>query len=188
MKIWLCLCSFFVLVQTAFAQWSTDPSKNLQILSNSIKPKIVTDGEGGVIVVGESFTVNPLLYAQRVDRYGNIFWDSTLRGIRVTTAGDEQSDAIVVSDGEGGAYIGFNALTIVGYRQEPPEPIYSSRVRIQRINANGNPLFGSEGAILYDYPIDSTGGGQGIYALVPEDSGGVYVLWGDPRGPQGLVD
>lgn len=172
-------------LQPCLAQWSNDPAQNLQILSNSIAPKAVTDGAGGVIVVGGSFTQNPILYAQRVDKYGNIVWDPTLRGIRVTTAGDEQSEHIVVSDNKGGAYVGFNALTIIGRRQEPPEPIYTSRVKIQRFDANGNLFFGAQGIALYDYPIDSTEGGQDLYALVPADSGGVYVIWGDPRGPQG---
>ncbi len=182
---WLFMCGMFICLSEAPAQWSTDPAQNLQILSNSIKPKIVSDGEGGVIVVGESFTVNPLLYAQRVDKYGNILWDPTLRGIRVTTPGDEQSEAVVVSDGAGGAYVGFNALKIVGYSEEPPEPIYSSFARIQRFDSQGTRLFGPEGIILYDYPVDTLRGRQGIYYLVPDSEGGVYVMWGDFYGPQG---
>ncbi|MCG3154921.1 MAG: hypothetical protein DKINENOH_01517 [bacterium] len=169
-----------------FAQWSTDPAENLQVLRNCVAPRIVSDGDGGVIIVGESFTVNPVLYAQRVDRYGNIVWDPSLRGIRVTTAGDEQAETLVVSDGAGGAYIGFDARTIVGYGGEPPEPIYSSFVRIQRLDSQGRQLFGPEGIIVYDYPVDTLEGRQGIYALVPNDSAGVYVVWGDAHGPEGI--
>lgn len=150
-----------------------------------MKPHVIPDGTGGVIIVSESYTVNPLLRAQRVDRYGNILWDPSLRGIRVSTAGDEQGDPIVVPDGAGGAYVGFCARTIIGYYPEPPEPIYSSRVRIQRLDAHGNLLFGNDGVILYDYPIDSSGLGQGLYSLVPDNIGGVYVMWGDAHGPAG---
>ncbi|MDZ7266023.1 MAG: hypothetical protein ONB48_01645 [candidate division KSB1 bacterium] len=156
------------------------------MLRNCIAPCIVSDGDGGVIIVGESFTVNPVLYAQRVDRYGNIVWDPSLRGIRVTTAGDEQAGTLVVSDGAGGAYLGFNALTIVGYGGEPPEPIYSSFVRIQRFDSQGRQLFGPEGITVYDYPVDTLEGRQDIYALVPNDSAGVYVVCGDAHGPEGL--
>ncbi len=172
--------------QRGFAQWSTDPAENLKVLDNCVAPRIVSDGNGGVIIVGETFTVNPVLYAQRVDKYGNIVWDPSLRGIRVTTAGDEQAEALVVSDGAGGAYVGFNARKIVGYGGEPPEPIYSSFVRIQRLDSQGRQLFGSEGIIVYDYPVDTLEGRQGIHALVPNDSAGVYVVWADAHGPEGM--
>ncbi len=184
MKRFLVLLKFAACSSLAFAQWSTDPAQNLQILDNSIKPRIVTDGEGGAIVVGESFTQNPVLFAQRIDKHGYILWDPSLRGIRVTTAGDEQANVVVVSDDAGGAYVGFDARKIVGYAGEPPDPIYSSFVRVQHFDPNGNRLFGPEGVAVYPYS-NNTNGGQVLFALVPDEHGGVYVLWSDIYGPQG---
>ncbi len=184
MKRFLILLIIAACSSLVFAQWSTDPAQNLQILDNSIKPRIVTDGEGGAIVVGESFTQNPVLYAQRIDKHGYILWDPSLRGIRVTTAGDEQANVIVVSDGAGGAYVGFDARKIVGRTGEPPDPIYSSFVRVQHFDPNGNRLVGPEGVAVYPYS-NSTNGGQVLFALVPDEHGGVYVMWSDIYGPQG---
>jgi hypothetical protein len=121
-----------------------------------MSPHIVSDGAGGAIVVSETYTVKPVLRAQRVDRHGNILWDRSLRGIKVSTAGDEQWNPVVVSDGAGGAYIGFDAMYIVGRYLEPPEPKYNRRAIIQRLDAQGNLLFGDKGLSLRDYPLDST--------------------------------
>ncbi len=184
MKRFLVLLKFAACSSLAFAQWSTDPAQNLQVLRNCIKPRIATDGDGGVIIVGESFTQNPVLQAQRVDKYGAILWDPSLRGIRVATMSDEQAEAIVLSDGEGGAYLSFQAKTIVGYDPVLRETIYSSPVRVQRIDAQGNLLFGPEGVMIHENP-DNVVTGQDNYALVLGDSGGIYTLVGAPRGLQG---
>jgi hypothetical protein len=182
------LISLIILVLTSnisISQWSTDPSENLKVLYYSLVPCLVTDGDGGAIIVGETYTVFPQLRAQRVDKYGNILWDASLNGILVSTAGDERKNHIVVPDGAGGVYIGFEEWTIVGREEEPPGNIYFSRVRVQRINANGNLLFGSEGLPVYHYPVDISGGGQCVRSMVSDNSGGVFVLWGDRWGSQG---
>ena len=170
----------------SISQWSNDPSENLKVLHSCINPWIVSDGDGGAIIVGWSLTINPMLYAQRVDKYGNILWDPTLRGIRVSTVGDEQWKQIMAPDGNGGVYIGFQEMNIIGRWDEPPEPIYSSLVRIQHIDADGKLLLGQEGLPLYLNPIDSLAASQTLYSMVSDNLGGVYVLWADLYGPQGF--
>jgi hypothetical protein len=166
------------------AQWSIDPAQNLQILRGSVQPEMISDGAGGAIVVGKSFTVRPHLYAQRVDRFGRILWSQSLQGIQVSNAGVQQNlltsalPHLVVPDGAGGAYVAFHALWVVGRYPEPPEEIYSYRVYIQHLDANGNLLWGNEGLpVFYRAPVDT--GGQALVALLPDDAGGIYVVFGD---------
>lgn len=178
----------FFIPEIGLPQWSGDPSQNLQVLHYCTNPWIVGDNDGGAIIVGVTFTVNPILYAQRVNTYGNIVWDPTIKGIRVSTAGDEQSIPVVVPDGAGGAYIGFHEMIIVGRYQEPPENKYFNRIRIQRIDSIGNQVFGPEGLSVYYYPVDSTEGhGQFIYKMISDNQRGIYILWYDYSGPEGAA-
>lgn len=174
-----------VMPSFCYAQWSTDPSQNLQLLQGSIEPKMVSDGDGGAIVVGTSFTYRPRLYAQRVDRFGKILWDRSLRGIEVSTAGDQHvlrgsllRGPFVVPDDSGGIYVAFNAWWVVGYIPEIHEEIYSVKVYLQRFDPNGNRLFGATGIPLYDPHPDSTGY-QYVYSMITDDHGGVYVIFTD---------
>jgi len=85
------------------AQWSNDPSQNLQVARFGITPQIASDGKGGAVIVWD--TLYPLrVYAQRLDRYGYKKWGNW---IRLEGQWDEQGGPVPASDGEGGAVIPY---------------------------------------------------------------------------------
>ena len=176
-----------LLPHLSLSQWSQDPTQNLQILIGSIEPRMVSDGDGGAIVVATSFTIRPRIFAQRVDKYGNILWDPNLQGIQISNVGDQQAlpgslekSPQVISDGAGGVYVAFNAYWVVGYYSEPPEEMYTVRTYIQRIDRDGNRRFGQEGIpLLYRAPIDTSF--QMLIALVTDGRGGAYVVFEEKR-------
>lgn len=182
------LCFTILIHGMGLSQWSRDPAENLKALDYCMNPWIVSDNSGGAIIVGATYTVSPFLFAQRVDKYGKLLWDPTTKGIRVSSGGDEQSLWIpsVVSDGLGGAYIAFQENFIVGRYLEPPENKYFHRLRVQRMDADGNRVFGNEGLSVYYYPVDSLRLGQFPFSMISDGDNGVYILWYDHKGPKGL--
>ncbi len=82
-----------------------------------------------------------ILYAQKIDANGNILW--TVDGVPVSEYSSPTPGSViyynVVPDGEGGAYAVWQRNWF-GYDQ----------IRAQRIDADGNILWGSTGAIITD--------------------------------------
>jgi hypothetical protein len=125
---------------------------------------IASDKLGGVIVVGD---IGGNLSAQRVDSEGNILWQ--MGGVQVCVswpAGEFQ----VVSDGSGGIIIAYVHIILWG-DGKPGER--DSDIYAQRIDAEGNILWGPDGAPVCIAPLfqysarivdDGAGGGIVFFA------------------------
>jgi len=127
--------------------------------------KIATDGAGGVILVWEDDRVptEQRIYAQRVNAAGDTLWPAD--GKLICDAPLQHSQPAIVSDGAGGA--------IVVWRLHSGSV---SDVHAQRIDANGDSLWTSEGVSVCS--ADDT---QSYISAIPDGSGGVIAVWQDAR-------
>ena len=155
------------------AQWSRDPMENTLVSTcpaTNWNPHVVSDGEGGAIVVwGEGYSGNIL--AQRIDGQGYVRWGPGC--VSVFAGGTAASGPLVSSDGEEGAFITWTdqrrATIIFPY-------VDSTDVYIQRINAEGRLQWPEDGLRICP-GFWNTGAGR----VVPDDVGGAIVLWNDKR-------
>ena len=136
---------------------------------------MVTDENNGVIVIGEVLSVFPNLMAQKVDQNGYSVWDPDNYGLFVSPVGDEQTDAKIINDGEGGAYVGFTSITIVGYWEDNGGhnwPINDNHVMVQKISSNGEMVW-NDGVNFAEVDTNL----QKIIGLAPDGDGGVLVVY-----------
>ncbi len=134
-------------------------------LQNQQSPNIVSDGEGGAIIVWhDERNGNHDIYAQHVNASGEMQWESN--GVAATTAPDNQSAPVAISDGIGGIII-----TWWDYRSDSFGDIYA-----QRINASGEPLWAFNGTAVCTAP-----GYQEFPALASDGDEGAIIVWADMR-------
>jgi hypothetical protein len=128
-------------------------------------PRAVSDEAGGAIIVWEDnrsrFSWD--LYAQRVLSTGDTLWE--MNGVPVCTAGLDQIDARLVSDGSGGAFVAWT-----DYRNGTT----NWDVYMQRISPDGQPLWAADGIV-----VCAGSGLQYAPEIAPDDSGGVIAAWLD---------
>ncbi|HSG28971.1 MAG TPA: T9SS type A sorting domain-containing protein, partial [Candidatus Krumholzibacterium sp.] len=129
-------------------------------------PENCSDGDGGMIVVWQDWTMSCyVLFAQRIDPYGNLLWPEG----GITINGLETGDQLfhrVIPDGEGGAIVVWiNDYTGLA-------DIYA-----QRLDKDGNLLWGPNGV-----PVCTATGQQYGPELVSDGKGGAIVTWADHRG------
>jgi uncharacterized delta-60 repeat protein len=112
---------------------------------DQLNPKIVESNDGSAIVFWLDQRTHPtnsvVLYAQKVDANGNILW--TADGVPVSEYSSQTPGSViyfnVLPDGDGGAFAVWQRNWF-GYDQ----------IRAQRIDSDGNILWGSTGAIITD--------------------------------------
>ncbi|MCZ7614444.1 MAG: hypothetical protein M5T52_13145 [Ignavibacteriaceae bacterium] len=115
-----------------FSQWSTDPNNNL-IVGYGLDPHICSDSAGGCYITYDyhSTAYPRWLAIEKLDLYGYKPW-----GINKRILGEspEQSGAEIIEDGEGGVIVSY----IDRYENLP---YWTQRVRVQKIDSNGNFLW-----------------------------------------------
>ncbi|MCK4352053.1 T9SS type A sorting domain-containing protein [candidate division WOR-3 bacterium] len=149
--------------------------------SNQARPRIVSDGAGGAIIVwyderkGED---SVRVYGQRIDADGSPQWAT--EGIPITTwgtLGSSYTGAVypTISDGSGGAIIVWRNFSYGDYWKY---------VYAQRVDAGGNLLWDPNGAM-----VCTTGSDGSDPAITSDGSGGAIIAWGFEvyEGPQGLL-
>ncbi len=119
------------------------------------------------------------VYAQKIDINGNSLWGDN--GIEIYNPDRMQSRPNAISSTN-------NSVITCWQDYNDPENIYSSQIRIQKIDANGNLLWGEEGVLL-----ENIGASGGPPQMVNHSDGGVYVFWNetpqaDIRGIRLLAD
>lgn len=137
--------------------------------SPQIKPRIVTDGAGGAIVVWMDARLGlPLARAQRLDSGGSIApgWPSA--GLVLPARLSPQSNLAAIPDGMGGAFVASDDHGFTGF------------VMVHHLGHDGLPAAGwpSNMVTLKEAPYGQAGGTHGSFfpGLLADDSAGVYVV------------
>lgn len=172
-------CSLFF-VQVSFPQWTTDSTINTKVCqapNDQEYPQMISDGTGGTIIVWQdNRDSDTKIYAQRLDTAGVAKW--TNNGLLVCSAtGSKQPQ--LTSDGAGGAII-----TWFDMRYGWP----NSTVSVQRINADGDTLWQSNGIPLalqansWSYPVITGYGVEGALVAWIGIDGEIYAQKIDNSG------
>lgn len=147
----------------AHAQWSHDPANNL-IVGYGLLPEICSDSAGGAYITYENATAYPRKIAlRRLNRFGYQAWSSArlIQGIW-----PESRLAKIAEDGRNGALIGFTDIIVTG------QFTIDSRGRVQRVDSNGNLLWGPTGT-----RVTLAENNHGISVIASDGHGGCVVAW-----------
>jgi len=127
--------------------------------------RVIADGEGGAIIVWiNDYMGLADIYAQRLDKDGNLLWGPN--GVPVCTATGSQYGPELVSDGTGGAIVTWSD------NRGTDGDIY-----VQRVASDGTVMWAADGLALYS--------GTGIQedpAIASDNNGGAIIVWEDNRG------
>ena len=157
---------------SAYAQWSTDPSENNVICNAALDqryPLIISDGSGGAIItwtIDRRYTdTDENIYAQRINSTGFVQWIAN--GATICDASRNQNSTAIVSDGSGGAIITWADFRDINQLYQ----IYA-----QKINSAGLVQWTGNGV-----KICNKTDGQFEPAIASDDSGGAIITWKDFR-------
>ncbi len=154
-----------------YVKWTIDGVAVCNATNIQIYARIVTDGDGGAIIVwGDKRSGSHDIYAQRLDRNGTSLW--TRNGILVCGAQGDQHGPSIVSDGAGGAIIAWKDF------RDNHDDYY-----VQRIDGSGTSQWVPSGV-----PISTVDVGYlapiGFPDIISDGYGGVIIAWADRRnGP-----
>jgi hypothetical protein len=153
-------------------KWTNDGVPVCTYLSSQDYPQLVTDGQGGAIIVwqdhrngGSNFDV----YAQAIDSTGALKWAEN--GIALCTAANNQHNPQLVADGQGGAII-----TWEDYRSTTLNPEQGADIYAQAIDSTGNVKWTANGIAVCTVMNDQWG-----ETLVPDGKQGAIITWQDYR-------
>jgi hypothetical protein len=126
---------------------------------------MISDGAGGAIVVWEYDRIGEWdIYAQRIDASGKIQWAEG--GVAVCAAANTQFDAIIASDGSGGAIVAWHDL-----RGGSGIDIYA-----QKVSSTGSVQWAANGV-----PVCTADNNQRSADIVSDRAGGAILVWQDGR-------
>jgi hypothetical protein len=147
------------------ALWTADGVSLCTAASNQISPQIVPDGAGGAVVAWVDDRDSSVdIYAQRVDKDGNVLWHAD--GVSLCTAAEGQWSVQLAPDGTGGAIVTWD-----DWRSASESDIYA-----RRVNASGNTLWHTDGVT-----ICAAAGDQDAVQVLSDGSGGAMIVWVDWR-------
>lgn len=158
----LVLCPVYVR-----AAWTAD-GVHVDAPNTAKRLEMTSDGTGGTILVWEDErdgAGNSDIFAQRVDTFGTVQWGN---GVAICTAPFNQIEATIVSDGAGGAIIGWLDSRQYGNAR--------SQIYMQRVNADGSVQWANDGV-----PVCTTFGNQYSLGMISVGAGGVIATWTDER-------
>jgi hypothetical protein len=128
---------------------------------------IVSDGDGGAVIVWEDDSgEGNTLYAQRINSDGELLWAEG--GVSVTSSVGERESPRLIGDGTGNFIIVWTDISVTEG--------WDKNVYAQKLDADGNRLWGERGILIYDNPQD-----QSDPQLAADGSGGCVVAWRDSR-------
>ena len=161
------LLSLFVVINGTHGEWTPSPTQNLPLCTAQNEqhfPALTTDGKNGAIVAwSDARNANRDIFAQRVNAIGDVLWETN--GIPICDLPSSQSWPLIVSDARGGA------ILVWGDTRHGNQDSY-----VQRIDADGNKLWNSEGV-----PVCTDPTLQDDLNAVADGKGGVIVAWEDWR-------
>lgn len=153
-----------------FCQWDGNPKTvNNDILSISGQPMAVSDDAGGAIVLMSSFGT---LVAQRQSASGELRWNNLASPVSIFQ-GTNINLETVQKDGNGGAYLLFTNAVDASHVD----------LYLQRLDSNGNRLFGNTGVKINPATIPVNHQGK-----LSVGKNGVTVVWSNSLYPETLND
>jgi len=151
--------------------WQADGRPICTAAGHQYRPKVVSDGSYGAIITWyDHRTVYSDVYAQRLNLAGTPQWTSD--GVVVCSASYDQIDAVIASDGAGGAIIAWQDARNGG----------NWDVYAQRMTSTGTASWAANGVAVCTYA-----GTQNTPRLVSDAAGGAVVVWVDFRGADGNI-
>jgi len=135
----------------------------------AFRMRVCTDGDGGMIAVwsDDRSSVMRDVYAQRIDKNGNIRWTSN--GIAVANTASDETWPVVVSDGYGGAIIAW----LVRSASSGPSGIQAARI-------------GGDGRFYWPWPsyvgVVPEGYNCENLEIAADGMGGVVLIWDEENG------
>lgn len=146
-------------------QWTTNGVPIATVTGTQTHQTLTSDGNGGAIIAWADARSGYDIYAQRINRDGDVQWATN--GVAVGAATGSQTSPTLLPDGNGGAFVGW-----IDGRND------SGDTYIQRINSAGVAQWNTNGvAIAVESSIQSSP------LLATDDSGGVILVWHDGRSP-----
>jgi len=146
--------------------WTRDGIRICVAESNQNNPELVSDDEGGAMIVWEDNRSGfPNIYAQRVDSYGNKLWDE--RGIQLCQAEGIEINPKLTKDSMGGAIIAWQDSR----KREGLFNVYS-----QRIDKNGALLWRIDGV-----SAKKSEGAQTNLDILSDSDQGAIITWVEYR-------
>lgn len=132
--------------------------------SGQTNPCIISDGSGSAIIAWTDARGGATtdVYAQRINSSGAVQW--TANGVALCTATGDQNGQVMVTDGSGGAIVGWADNRVV-------YDIYA-----QRINSAGTAQWTANGVA-----ICTATGQQASPVIASDGSGGAILTWADAR-------
>ncbi len=140
--------------------------------ASSFGPVAVADGSDGVIVafMQGNFSTNADIRAQRLNAAGAQQWGAN--GTAISTAANEQVYPVIVSDGAGGATIGW---------EDHRNGDANTDIYAQRVNSAGVVQWAANGVV-----VSSAAGNQDrMRSSAGDGSGGAVFTWEDGRSAGG---
>jgi len=152
----------------SYSQWSTNPYENLQVAVHGGNIHVESDGNGGAIVAFNNFADIVKGYLQVIDRYGYLKWSEP----KVILDGPGLRSYVIdiFRNPDGTILIGHRS----GYTYVDPIPRFEYDPYVQKIDSNGNRLWGENGIRLR---ADSTGKEISGIDFCYDGDGGLFVFW-----------
>ena len=146
-------------------------------------PRAISDDAGGVIVVwvdgragfcDPSFQASCDIYGQRLDPTGTLLWGPA--GKPICTAGNNQGlgGMAVLSDGSGGVLVAFQDNRINNTSQGGSG---GYTVYVQRMDANGNPVWQVDGVRIGQDPQAGDAGSIARLKMISDGQNGAIAAW-----------
>jgi len=132
---------------------------------DQLQPCVVSDGAGGAIIAWQDkyYSGNANIEVQWVDATGARPWGGD--GPYVCIAAADQGHPVMIADGAGGAFIGWEDM------RAGNEDVYA-----QHIDATGAPSWTADGVA-----ISAEIGDQAGPQMIGDGAGGVILVWTDSR-------
>ncbi len=153
-------------------KWTLDGVAVCTNSSSQDYPQLVTDGQGGAIMVWQDHrngSKNFDIYAQAIDSTGSLKWE--MDGVAICTTANNQCNPKLVSDGQGGAII-----TWEDYRSTTLSPEHGADIYAQSIDSNGNVKWIENGISVCTVLND-----QWEQTMVADGEQGAIITWQDYR-------
>ena len=147
------------------SQWTADGIPICTAINQQFEPKIISDGNGGGIIVWKDYRsgLGFDIYAQRVDMNGNVLW--AVDGAVICSAVYEQSNHQIIAGSSEGAIIAWQDKRYSAF------DIYA-----QKIDNNGNILWANNGVRVCTEAND-----QWNCQLINDNANGAILIWHDIR-------